>query len=178
MTGKDQRKAGTNGAARRRGRGLRALAATLPKVTGRALGRRGLAESGLIADWPGVVGAELAAITAFRGFTPRVPKEGRERTLTLRVDAGHALVLQHLAPQVIERVNGFLGYRAATHLKLQQGPLGKTDPAPASRPATPDRPVEEALKTRAVAVEDPELRAALERLGRAVDAEITGEDGR
>ena len=173
MTDKGQHKTGSDGTAGRRGRGLRALAATLPKVTGRALGRRGLAESGLIADWPAVVGAELAAITAFRGFTPRIPREGRDRSLTLRVDAGHALVLQHLAPQVIERVNGYLGYRAVTHLKLQQGPPDKT--APAQRPATPFKP---APKTRDVAVEDPELRAALERLGRALDAENTGEEGR
>jgi hypothetical protein len=69
---------------------------------------------------------------------------------------------------VIERINVFLGREAVARLVLVQGPL----PLPAS-PATPaPAPLapEEAntLDIRLGDIADPELRAALARLGRLV----------
>ncbi|MFQ5774476.1 MAG: DUF721 domain-containing protein [Kiloniellaceae bacterium] len=148
--------------------GLRALAATLPKVTRRALGRRGFAEAGLIADWPSIVGEAVAARCAPKKLDrPRPGRQG-EGTLTLRVEAGFALELQHLAPLLIERVNGYFGYRAVSRLKLFQAQaLGPG--APARRPPRPLSAEEEnALRRRTGAVEDEDLRQALERLGRAM----------
>ncbi len=157
------RKSGTGGRSARRGGGLRALAATLPKVTGKAFGRRGLAMGGLIADWPSIIGVELAAVTLPRNLSRR-----GERTLTLRVESGFAPALQHLEPLVIERVNGYLGYKAVARLSLQQGPLPRP-PAPTRQKAAPLTPAEEAeLKARTAALADETLGAALERLGRAV----------
>jgi hypothetical protein len=145
------------GASRRRGGALRALAASLPKVAGKAFGRRGLAEGGLIADWPSIVGAGLS--------------RGGEGTLTLRVESAHALALQHLEPLVIERVNGYLGYRAVARLRLQQGPLGRYRPPARPQPA-PLTPAEEArLREQTATVGDAALRGALEKLGRAVRQE-------
>ncbi len=159
------------GASRRRGGALRALAASLPKVAGKAFGRRGLAEGGLIADWPSVVGAELAAVSLPRGLS-----RGGEGTLTLRVESAHALALQHLEPLVIERVNGYLGYRAVARLRLQQGPLGRHR-SPARPPPAPLTPAEEArLREQTATVGDAALRGALEKLGRAVRQE-TGRNG-
>jgi hypothetical protein len=149
--------------ASRRGGGLRALAASLPKVTGKAFGRRGLAAGGLVADWPSIVGEQLAAISLPRGLS-----RAGQGTLTLRVESGHALTLQHLEPLVIERINGYLGYRAVARLRLQQGPLGDRAAPPRPTPAPLSEEEEAGLRARTETVADETLRGALERLGRAV----------
>ena len=152
----------------KRRRGLHALAATLPKVTRRALGRRGFAEGGLIAEWPSVVGREIAARCLPAKLALARPGRREDGTLTLRVEPGFATELQHLAPQIIERVNGYLGYRAVDRLILKQGPLPgpEEEATPPPHQLTADEAA--ALKDRLSAVDDDELRAALERLGRAV----------
>ncbi len=151
----------------RRG-GMRALAATLPAITRRALGRRGFAEGGLIADWPSIVGAAIATRCQPVKLSLARPGRRQDGALMLRVEPGFALELQHLTPQIIERVNGHYGYAAIARLTLQQGPLG----AARRRPPAPKRPLgaaEEAeLQQQVATVEDEELRGALERLGRAL----------
>lgn len=153
--------------AKRRG-GLRAVSATLPKVTAKVFGKRGLAEAGLVADWAGVVGSELAAVTLPRGLRFPSREARRDGTLTLRVAPGHGPAVQHLAPLIVERINAYMGYGAVARLTLQQGPVatGRTAPRPAA-PA-PTREEREALRALTAGVEDEELRAALERLAHAV----------
>jgi hypothetical protein len=148
--------------------GLRTLAATLPGVTKRALGRRGFAEGGLATEWPSIVGAEIAGRCIPKKLSFSRLGRHDDGTLTLRVAPEAATELQHLEPVLIERINGYFGYRAVARLKLQQGPLN-LPPAP---DPTPPRPLsaedEAALQDRVAEVEDEELRGALERLGRAV----------
>lgn len=156
----------------RRTAGLRAIAGTVPQVTRRVLGRRGLAEGGLIAEWPNIVGSEIAG--RCRPEALALARKGRrdDGVLTLKVEPGFALEAQHLGPLLLDRVNGYFGYRAVARLRLQQGPLGAGRPGkPAAaarrgRALTPDE--ENALRSQVAAVADDDLRAALERLGRAV----------
>ncbi len=154
----------------RRGRaGLRALAATLPKVTHRALGRRGFAEGGLATQWSSVMGKEIAARCRPVKLVRARPGASGEGVLTLRVEPGFAIELQHLAPLLIERINGHFGARVVHRLRLLQAPLAPLRPPPATRKARPIDPRDEAeLKHRAATVDDEGLRGALERLGRAV----------
>lgn len=147
--------------------GLRALAVSLPRVTKRLFGKRGFAEGGLAADWPGIVGAELATRCRPGKLAFARATERREGTLTLRVEAPFATEVQHLAPQIMERINGYFGYRAVARLLLKQVAYS---PQPATQP-TKSEPVPEMtpeLAARLETVEDPELRAALGRLGRAL----------
>ena len=68
---------------------------------------------------------------------------------------------------MIERINGYLGYRAVARLRLQQGPVSRAKARP--RPPARLTPAQEAeLKARVAGLADAELGAALERLGRAV----------
>lgn len=154
--------------AARRG-GLRALATTLPKVTKRALGRRGHAEGALLAEWPSIVGKEIAARCRPQKLSAARPGRHGDGTLTLRVEAGFAVELQHMAPLLIERVNGYLGYRAVSGLRMLQVPAGRQPqavPRPGVRPL--DAADEHALCRRVEAVADAEVRTALERLGRTL----------
>jgi hypothetical protein len=155
-----------NPATAKRHAGLRALAVSLPRVTKRAFGKRGFAEGGLAADWPGIVGAELATRCRPGKLTFARAAERRDGTLTLRVEAPFATEVQHIAPQIMERINGHFGYRMVARLLLKQVAYS---PRPANPPAKPEPAPEitPELAARLESVEDPELRAALGRLGRA-----------
>ncbi len=155
--------------------GLRALAVSLPRVTKRLFGKRGFAEGGLAADWPGIVGTELAQRCRPGKLAFARGAERRNGTLTLRVEAPFATEVQHMAPQIMERINGYFGYGAVARLRLQQVPYRPAPdrpghaPGPAPGPApAPGAETSPELAARLEAVEDPELRAALGRLGRAL----------
>ena len=150
----------------RRGR-MRPIGAELSSLIGAPMGRRGFAEGGLIAHWPAVVGEEVARATApLKLAFPRGERRGG--MLTLRVAGAHATEIQHLIPQIIERINGYLGYGAIARLKLEQGRLPKPR-RPAMREPDPLLPAEQAALEAAVGgIGDPDLRRALDSLGRAV----------
>lgn len=143
-----------------------ALAALLDKVT-RPLGRRrGFTDATLISHWPAVVGPRLAAESMPERLIRR--RDGSGGTLHIRVDGPMALELQHLEPQVIERLNGFYGYNAIERISLRQAPVTKPSagetlvrPSPTAADA---RYLDESLDR----IADPDLRRALNHLGRNV----------
>ncbi len=147
--------------------GLRALAVSLPRVTKRLFGKRGFAEGGLAADWPSIVGAELATRCRPGKLAFARAAERREGTLTLRVEAPFATEVQHMAPQIMERINGYFGYRAVARLRLKQVAYSPSPNSEVTGP-TPVPEITPELAARLESVEDPELRAALGRLGRAL----------
>ncbi len=154
---------------RRRGK-MRAVGQELPRIAGRVLGKRGLGEAQLLAEWRAVVGDELAAETlpVKLSFNAGGRKNG---VLKLRVTSAAALSVQHREPQILERINSFLGYGAVARLALVQGPLpeqARSGP-PTRRPLTSAEA--SALADRLSQVPDAGLKSALERLGAAILAE-------
>jgi hypothetical protein len=145
------------------------LAVTLPKVTRRTLGRHGLAEGGLVTDWAAVVGATIAerSLPLRLSFTGG---ERREGTLHVRVSGALALELQHLEPQVLERINGYFGYRAVARLRIHQGPVPGQRPLRRPPPDLPSPAAEAEIGSLVSAVEDDGLRQALQGLGRSLRA--------
>jgi hypothetical protein len=153
---------------------MRALAGEVAKIAAPVLGKRGLAPAQLVASWSSIVGSEWAGKA-----TPErldfAQGERRDGTLRLRVAPACGPELQHCAPLLLERINGFFGYRAVARLVLVQGPPVNPKRPPPRKP-TPLAPDERAaLDRRLLAVEDPGLRDALRRLGEAV---IGSEPGR
>jgi hypothetical protein len=152
--------------------GPKALADSLRKVTRQALGQRSLAEQSLILDWPSIAGGDIAVMCTPQRLSFQHRDRRRDGTLTLKVQPGQATRLQHLEPQLIERINGYLGYRAIARLRLLHGsapPAGTPEPspeAPVEDPVPPEAKIGEAETGQEIA--DPALRAALARLGRAV----------
>jgi hypothetical protein len=159
---------------RRAGPGLRALGGSLGQVTRRAFARRGLTGADIARQWPAIVGRDLAAQCRPRQL--RFPKAGEtiDGRLTLRVAPGWALEVQHLEPLMLERINGYFGYRAVSRLVLQQGPLHEPRKTPRriakEASAGPPGRLDAALAGKLSTVSDPELRAALEGLGRSLEA--------
>lgn len=161
----------------RRG-GLKSLGAHIARLTGPLARRRGTATALLRAEWSLIAGPDIARLslperlvgapgrTAGKAAAGTAGPSGG--TLRLRVDGPLALELQHQAPQLIERINGYLGHAAVARLQIVQGPLPRRPP-PARPPAAPLGPARQrALRDKLAPVEDSDLRHALERLGRAV----------
>src|SRR5262245_8438009 len=138
-----------------------ALAAEVPAIAKQALGSRGYAEAGLFSHWAEIAGASLAASSLpIKLSFPRGRRD--EGTLTVRCGGSAALELQHLAPSVIERINGRFGYRAVARLKIEQGAVAGRKVATPPPPLT--RPEQNAISAATEAVADPEIRASLSRL--------------
>lgn len=138
-------------------RGPRPLSTLLPKLTRPVFRRRSPAATHLMTDWPEIVGPVLAAQS--------MPQKLVGGTLTLGCAGPMAMELQYLAPQLIERVNVAVGQRVVERLRLVQlrmPPPARKAPKPA--PVALPQPVSTALD----GIEDPELRAALARLGQGV----------
>jgi len=150
---------------------LRPVGALMHGLTKRALGKHGFSSAALIEEWDSVIGPELAATCqpVKLGFPPRQRDGG---TLHIRADSGTALELQHLEPQIIQRVNAFLGYAAVERLAYIQAPVSQRQMDARQAAKSPSNPVAPpipaATAKELAAVEDPDLRASLERLGAAI----------
>lgn len=152
-------------ARRRRGLGrLRPFAHYADALARRAAKSRGGALVSLQLDWPAAAGAEIAAWS--HPLALRLGRTGRPGDLTLAVDSGRALEAQHLAPTLIARLNAYLGRRVIGRLHLKQTSglaRGNATAAAAAPSATAAVPPE--MEDLLDAVEDPDLRDALRRLG-------------
>ncbi len=149
--------------------GLRPAAAAVGRVANPIFKKRGFAEARIVTDWSAIVGEDLAnrCCPEKLVFDRRQSEGPGAGALHIRVEGAFAAELQHLTPQVIERVNRFFGYRAVDKIRLVQGPL----PPPEERP-TALPPLEgadrAAIEAAVRAHPDGPLRTALERLGAAL----------
>ena len=135
--------------------GPRAIGALVPALVKPAFSKRAPATAQVVADWEIIVGPAIAAVS--------VPRKLFSGTLAIACSGPLALELQHLAPQLIERINRHLGKIAVTRLRfIQDAPPPRAAPRP-PRPAA-------VAKARAAVAGLPagDLRDALEALGRAV----------
>jgi len=135
--------------------GPRAVGALVPGLVKPAFRKRAPATAQVLADWEAIMGPAIAAVS--------VPRKLFAGTLAIACTGPMAIEMQHLAPQLIDRINRHLGKIAVTRLRFVQD-------APAARVAPrPPRAAAVAQARAAVAgLPEGELRDALEALGRAV----------
>lgn len=156
----------TDADAPRRGHG-RALADLLPEIGGAAFRKFGFVQSSIIGRWPEIVGARFAAASMPESLRfPRGQKQ--DGTLHLIVKPAYGPMMQHVVPEIIERVNRFFGYRAVARVKLRHGAV--TPPAdgrPAKAPPSL-KPIPLELGDSLRDIGDPELRTVLESLARSL----------
>lgn len=144
----------------------RAVAELLPAVGGAAFRRFGFVQSSVVSRWPEIVGERLAG--ASRPESIRFPPGQKgDGVLTLVVRGAHAPMMQHIAPEIVERVNRFFGYAAVARVTIRQGDVA---PRPVPRPQPSLRPVPAELGEGLKGIADPELRAVLESLAAGVAA--------
>lgn len=135
-----------------------------------ALRRRGFASRDLIINWSSIAPTPYDVISAPDKLVwPRRDRPDPEgAVLYLRCREGHALALSHEAPAITAAINRYFGYLLVSGIRLSPNPFTGPDkePAAAPRPLPPEKA--EYLAKSVSVIEDPELRAALEKLGRGI----------
>lgn len=157
--------------------GVRAIADLMPEIGGAAFRKFGFIQSSIVTRWAEIAGERHAALSMPESIRFPVGKKA-EGTLHLIVASGHAPILQHVIPELIERVNRFFGYTAVAKIAIRQGQVTVTPPA--------DRPPPRMLRPIPVEVGDglrdigdPELRAVLEAMaGGLSSGGVAGGGGR
>lgn len=159
---------------RPRGGPARAIADLMPEVGRTAFRRFGFVQSSVVSRWPEIVGPRHARVCSPESIR-FPPGEKSDGILQLVVVPAHAPMIQHVIPEIIERVNRFFGYNAVARAKIRQG---EVKPPPASEPKAPPslKPVPLELGESLRDIGDPELRAVLESLARSMGATEDQED--
>ncbi len=150
-------------------RGPKSLSGLVAKVTGPILKKRGFAEARIVTEWADIVGAEFARqCQPDKLVLGRAGKSGRAEpgVLHIRVPGALAVELQHRGPEIIDRVNGYFGYRAVERLNFVQSPLPR--PAKRRRKRAPSPDAAAAIDQTVADVADPEMREVLRSFGRGV----------
>lgn len=159
---------------RPRGGPAKAIADLTPQIGRTAFRRFGFIQSSVVTRWPEIVGATHAKICAPEAIR-FPPGEKSEGILELVVTPSHAPLIQHVIPEIMERVNRFFGYRAVARVKLRQGAV-KPPTGTGEAKAPPSlKPIPMELGAGLRDIGDPELRAVLESLARGL-GDDTGTD--
>ena len=146
----------------RKTRQAQPLSSLIGRIASRSFEARGLAAAGIAAEWPAIVGRSVAACS----WPERL---GRDGTLRVCVSGPVAVELQHLEPQILERIAAYYGYRAVTRLAYVNRAPQPPAPAAERRPPPPADSESAARVESAVGrTRDRRLKTALADLGRAV----------
>ncbi len=137
-------------------------------IAGKTLSRGGTVLVELISEWAAIAGPSLAGYTSPAKLSKAAPDpntagKAAPSVLHLKVDPAKALEVQYTTPQLIERINQTLGFKAVCGLRVLQAPVFKK-PATKPRLAKPSPAKEEEPKP------ENRLAAALARMGRGVKA--------
>lgn len=157
---------------RPRGGRAKPIAELMPQIGRTAFRRFGFVQSSVVTRWPEIVGpthAKVCAPEAIR-FPPGEKSDG---ILELVVTPSHAPLIQHVVPEIMERVNRFFGYRAVARVKLRQGAVKPPTDRDAAKPPPSLKPIPMELGAGLRDIGDPELRAVLESLARGLGDEKT-----
>ncbi len=161
---------------RPRGTGVRAIADLMPEIGRTAFRRFGFVQSSVVTRWPEIVGERHARICAPESIR-FPPGEKSDGILQLVVVPAHAPIITHVIPEIIERVNRFFGYKAVARVKMRQGEV-KRPATDKQRPSAPPslKPIPVELGDSLRDIGDPELRAVLESLARAMGSPNSSKD--
>ena len=153
---------------RPRGGPAKPVAELVPQIGRAAFRRFGFVQSSVVTRWPEIVGERHARVCSPESIR-FPPGEKSGGILQLVVLPAHAPLIQHVIPEIMERVNRFFGYKAVARVKLRQGAVKPPQGTPAAAPASL-KPIPMELGDSLRDIGDPELRTVLESLARSLGA--------
>jgi hypothetical protein len=148
----------------------RTIADAVDKVARQSAGKDWGLYANLLGHWAEIVGEEYAKVTTpVKIAFPHQPQEKRRKdgVLTVRLPKGLAMEFSFKADLIRQRVNSYMGYEAFARIALD--PAAITPPATKKERKT-DPAALEGVKTQAAAIENNELREALEKFGEAMSS--------
>jgi hypothetical protein len=158
---------------RPRGGPAKPVAELVPQIGRAAFRRFGFVQASVVTRWPEIVGERHAQVCSPESIR-FPPGEKSDGILQLVVLPAHAPLIQHVIPEIMERVNRFFGYKAVARVKLRQGAV--KPPAAQARSAPPSLktiPMELGDSLRDIG--DAELRTVLESLARSLGGKDEGQ---
>jgi len=168
-------KAPTRRYERPRGGQARSIAELMPEIGRTAFRRFGFVQSSVVTRWTEIVGPRHARVCSPEAIR-FPPGEKNNGILQLVVVPAHAPIIQHVIPEIIDRVNRFFGYNAIAKVKLRQGEV-KPPPGPEPAKAPPSlKPVPVELGESLRDIGDLELRAVLESLARSLGSKDSNKE--
>lgn len=158
----------------RRRRNARPMAELAAKVLAPVIARRAAMTVDLVTAWPDIAGEQHAAYTMPEKINwPRKASEDDPFSpgiLVVRCDGARAVLIQHETSQLIERVNLFFGFHAIEKIRLIQKPVSRMRQKSEQKLPQPDSESRKKLDAILERIEDPQLRASLEKMGLGVMA--------
>ncbi|MFD3190361.1 DUF721 domain-containing protein [Sedimentitalea sp. HM32M-2] len=154
-------------------RGFKRTASVLNERIRRAGESRGFAVSRLLTHWAEIAGPEIAAIA--QPVNVGYGRGGFGATLTVLTTGAQAPMLEMQKETLREKVNAVYGYNAISRVRITQtAATGFAEgqavfaAKPAAEPPEPDARTLAQAQESVRPIENDDLRAALERLGRNV----------
>jgi hypothetical protein len=172
---KGKKAEGPKSFSRPRGGEAKAISDLMPDIGRAAFRRFGFIQSSVVSRWDEIVGPRYSAISAPEAIRFPVGKKA-EGTLELTVEGGYATMMQHVVPEVIERVNRFFGYSAVAKIKMRQGVVARPEPKRTASAPPMLKPVPMELGDSLRNIADPELHTVLEQLAQSLAN--SGENGK
>ena len=135
--------------------GPRSIGGLMARVTRPGFRRRSPASVQVMTEWLDILGPQLGNRT--------VPQKFSAGTLTIGCTGPTAMELQHLAPQLIARINGHVGQDLVQRLRFVQQPDAQVAAGSAGRSRPAPKPPPD------IDMEPGPLRDALGRLAQAIE---------
>lgn len=151
--------------------GLKPLSEKIPAIAGQAFSRKFVMLGRILTYWDDIVGKDLASKTQPVKLQYRKPKDGEKATATLSIatSSADATMLHYRKDLILERINQIFGERFVTAVRFVPNETAEQD----FRKLEKSRKIlTETDKTYLSGVletiEDSELKARLESLGKAM----------
>ncbi len=152
---------------RPRGGEARSVSDLMPDIGRAAFRRFGFVQSSIVSRWDEIVGPRYAAVSSPESIRFPAGKKA-DGTLELVVEGAHAAMIQHVLPEVVERVNRFFGYGAVARVKIRHGAIAKRAERPVAKAPPMLKPVSFELGDSLREIGDPELQAVLDSLAKSL----------
>ena len=157
--------------------GMKSVGQFLPAITRPVFEKFGFQRAALLTDWDMIVGEPLCHFTApeqikwqkSNNEAAEVEQFGQQSgaTLVIRVEGPAALEVQHSAPQIIERINGYFGYKAVASIRILQAPMTTKPKKRPKQNVDLDKALPNEPQIKQV---DDRLELALKRLWRGIQS--------
>ncbi|MEM7301856.1 MAG: DciA family protein [Pseudomonadota bacterium] len=162
----------------------KALSEILSRVVNPILEQRAGMNGDLVAAWAELAGeryAECSLPVKLIWPPARGPEDRFEpATLLVACDPAQAVYLQHEASQIISRINFYFGFDAVVRMRIEQRRPEQHVKTSASRrppPIRASRNDQQRVAAMIAVVENPKLKAALQRMGEAVFSKGSSRSG-